>query len=243
MPALREALRPCPFCGSRENEADRTCLRVTPDPQRYFAVSCWCGASGPVKDSEEEAIKSWNNRNLSDRQLVWNPFGSSMNRVSLDFKGNLKSIPLPTILQMLVSDNKTGILQFTQGEKRRAICLKDGKIVAGSGQPGLQLGQILFKKGLISPPELLQVLDKAKQAGMRIGEMLLKMGYISQDNLKELIRQQIREVVFDLLCWAEGDFQYQDCSVEFNDQLIDDVNAFQLLLESSARKDELLVAG
>jgi hypothetical protein len=144
---------------------------------------------------------------------------------------------------MLVSDNKTGVLQFTQGEKRRAICLKDGKIVAGSGQPGLQLGQILFKRGLISPQELLQVLDKAKQAGMRVGEMLVKMGYISQDTLKELIRQQIREVVFDLLNWGEGDFQYQDCSVEFNDQLIDDVNAFQLLLESSARKDELLVAG
>ena len=161
----------------------------------------------------------------------------------MDFGGNLKSIPLATILQMLVSDNKTGILQFTQGEKRRAICLKDGKIVAGSGQPGLQLGQILFKKGLISPQELLQVLDKAKQAGMRVGEMLLKMGYISQETLKELIRQQIREVVFDLLGWAEGDFQYQDCSVEFNDQLIDDVNAFQLLLESTVRKDELLVVG
>ena len=76
-----------------------------------------------------------------------------------------------------------------------------------------------------------------------IGEMLLKMGYISQDTLRELIHQQIREVVFDLLSWGEGDFEYQDCSVEFNDQLIDNVNAFQLLLESTVRKDELLVAG
>ena len=243
MTDLKESLRPCPFCGSAEYEADRVCLKTIPDSQNYYSVVCWCGTSGPIKESEKEAIKAWNTRDYADRQTVWNPFNSSKNVVALDFKGNLKSIGLSTILQILSSDNKTGILQFTNGDKRRAICLKEGKIIAGSGQPGLQLGQILYHKGLISAEALLQVLDKAKKAGKRVGEMLLALGYLNEDTLKELIHQQVREVVFDLLGWTEGDFHYQDCLVEFDDLVVQDINAIQLLLESAVRKDEWAAAG
>lgn len=242
MADLNESLKPCPFCGSGEHEADRTCLKVLVDSQNFYSVVCWCGTSGPVRDSKREAIKAWNTRDYAERQAVWNPFDSSKNIVSLDFKGNLKSIGLPTILQILSSDNKTGILQFSNGEKRRAIYLKEGKIIAGSGQPGLQLGQILYQKGLISPEVLLRVLDKAKQSGKRLGEMLLTLGYINEDTLKKLIHHQIREVVFDLLGWTEGDFHYQECLVEFDDPVVEDINAIQLLLESAMRKDEWAAA-
>lgn len=243
MTDLKESLRPCPFCGSGEHDVDRTCLKVVPDSQKYYSVVCWCGTSGPIRDSEKEAIRAWNKRDHFKGQPFRNPFDSSKNVVSLDFKGNLKSIGLSSILQILSSDNKTGILQFSNGQKKRAICLKEGKIIAGSGQPGLQLGQILYQKGLISPEGLLQVLDKAKKSGKRMGEVLLALGYISQDTLKELILHQIREVVFDLLGWTEGDFHYQDCLVEFDDPVIGDVNAVQLLLESALRKDERAATG
>ena len=243
MTDLKESLRPCPFCGSTEHEADRTCLRTIQDSQSYYSVVCWCGTSGPVRESEKEAITAWNKRDFSDRQAVWNPFDSSKKMVALDFKGNLKSIGLSTILQILSLDNKSGILQFTNGQKRRAICLKEGKIIAGSGQPGLQLGQILYQKGLISPEDLLEVLDKAKKAGKRVGQMLLALGYLKEDTLKELIRHQVREVVFDLLGWTEGDFHYQDCLVEFDDLVVQDINAIHLLLESAVRKDEWAALG
>jgi Lar family restriction alleviation protein len=243
MTALKESLKPCPFCGSAEHRADRTCLKAIHDSQGFYAIICWCGTSGPARESEKEAIKAWNRRDYSDRQAVWNPFDVSKEVVTLDFKGNLKAIGLSTILQMLSSENKTGILQFTNGQKRRAICLKKGKIIAGSGQPGLQLGQILYQRGLISPEALLQVVAKAKKAGKRMGEMLLALGYINEDTLKELIYYQVREVVFDLLGWTEGDFHYQDCLVEFDDLVVQDINAIQLLLESAVRKDEWVATG
>lgn len=243
MTDLKESLRPCPFCGSAEDDADRTCLRTIQDSQSYYSIVCWCGTTGPVKESEKEAIRAWNTRDYSDRQAVWNPFDASKKVVDLDFKGNLKSIGLFTILQILSSDNKSGILQFTNGQKRKAICLKKGKIIAGSGQPGLQLGQLLYQRGLISPEALLQVLDKAKKAGKRVGEMLLALGYLNEDTLKELIHHQVREVVFDLLGWTEGDFHYQECQVEFDDLVVQDINAIQLLLESAVKKDEWAATG
>ena len=171
MTDLKESLRPCPFCGSAEHEADRVCLKTIPDSQNYYSVVCWCGTSGPIKESEREAIKAWNARDYADRQAVWNPFNSSKNVVALDFKGNLKSIGLPTILQILSSDNKTGILQFTNGHKRRAICLKEGKIIQEADNQAFSWDK--------SSEALLQVLDKAKKAGKRVGEMLLALGYLS----------------------------------------------------------------
>ena len=243
MTDLKESLKPCPFCGSGEHEADKNCLKILPDSQNFYSVVCWCGTSGPVRDSTREAVKAWNTRDSNERQAVWNPFDSSKDSAALDFKGNLRSIGIPTILQMLSSDSKSGILQVSNGKKKRAICLKDGKIIAGSGQPGLQLGQILYQRGLISPEVLLEVLDEAKKSGKRVGEVLLSSGYVNEDTLKELIHQQIREVVFDLLDWTEGDFLYQDCLVEFNNTVVEDLNAIKLLLESTVMKDEWAATG
>ena len=73
--------------------------------------------------------------------------------------------------------------------------------------------------------------------------MLLDLGYLSEDTLKELILYQVREVVLDLLGWTEGDFHYLDCLVEFDNLVVQDINAVQLLLESAARKDERAAAG
>ena len=97
MADLKGSLRPCPFCGSVEYEADRVCLKTIPDSRDYYSVVCWCGTSGPIKESERETIKAWNTRYYADRQTGWNPFNLSRNVVALDFKGNLKSIGLPTI--------------------------------------------------------------------------------------------------------------------------------------------------
>jgi Lar family restriction alleviation protein len=239
----KELLQPCPFCGSGQHEADRNCLKILPDSQNFYYVVCWCGTRGPLRDSKRDAVQAWNTRDASERRAVWNPFASATEVIALDFKGNLRSISIPTLLQILSSDNKSGILQVINGKKRRAICLKQGKIIAGSGQPGLQLGQILYQKGLISAELLLRVLDEAKKSGKRVGEMLLALGYINEDTLKELIHHQIRQVVFDLLHWTEGDFLYQDCLVEFDNTVVEDLNAIQLVLESAVMKDEWAATG
>lgn len=57
-----DKLKPCPFCGSKQNR-----LFVERDEVGWFFVSCapsdnGCGASGPGAIYEKEAIEAWNRR-------------------------------------------------------------------------------------------------------------------------------------------------------------------------------------
>lgn len=242
MADLESILEPCPFCQTEENGDDKTQMSVTESSEGYFAVVCWCGGSGPIMDSKREAIEAWNSRGPSDSNQVWDPFDSSKYKDSVSFKGNLKSLALSTILQILSTDNRTGVLHFIQGQATRAISLKNGKIVAASGRKGQRLGQILYGRRLITQAQLQEGLEKAKKENKRLGEVLLDLDYIDEDSLKELIRYQIQEAVLDISLWVEGDFEYRDCPLEFDERSVDDINTMRIILETAVKKDEWAAA-
>jgi Lar family restriction alleviation protein len=242
MADLNGNLKPCPFCGAQQYDEHRIGLRLAKSSVGYVAVLCSCGGSGPIENSEEEAIKGWNARNSSNQSLPRYPFDFSESATAVDLKGNLRSLGLSTILQILSSEGKTGVLCFAQGQATRAICFKDGKIVAASGKEGQRLGQILYDKGLISREKLQEALTKAKGAGKRLGEILLDLDYITEANLKELVRYQILEALLDISLWTEADFEYRECPVEFDERGIHDINTMGIILQAAARKDERAAA-
>ncbi|MGB5923148.1 MAG: DUF4388 domain-containing protein [Syntrophobacteria bacterium] len=235
---LEKGLKPCPFCETKENGDDKIRMHLAENSEGYFTVVCWCGGSGPIMESKRTAIEAWNARGPDDRQRVQYPFDSSECSNPVGFRGNLKSVALPTILQILSTDNRTGVLHFEQGQTVRAICLKDGRIVAASGRERQRLGQILYDRGLISQEQLEEALEKTKEEKKRLGEVLLDLEYINEDSLKELIRYQIQEAVLDISLWAEGDFEYRDCQMEFDERGVDDISTMRIVLEAAARKDE-----
>ena len=69
-----EELKPCPFCGKKDNLRVATEKEITGDDHGltdYFAVYCGntcmdigCHATGGYSNSEEGAIARWNRRDL-----------------------------------------------------------------------------------------------------------------------------------------------------------------------------------
>ncbi len=234
---MSSELYPCPFCGSPEWEGDKQRLSLVSDNSSYV-IYCLCGSSGPVKDSKEEAIAAWNNREGCDRRSRWNPFRVPRNDFGVGLNGSLKSMGIATLLQLLSLDNKTGILQFNRGQLKSAICFRNGQIVAASGDQWKRLGEMILSAGLIPAEKVEQAVAVAKKSGKRLGEVLLSLGYISHDTLRRLIRQQIRDAVLDLFLWREGDFEYQDCDVDFDQRGIGETNLMELILEGVKRVDE-----
>lgn len=238
----KKDFKSCPFCGAKEYGEKRERLRITSTSNGYFAVVCFCGAAGPVRNNEKRAIEAWNTRDSSDHSLPQSQECNADSTTAAGFKGNLKSLGLSSVLQVLSAESRTGVLYFTQGQEVRALCFQDGKIVAASGKEGHRLGQILSGKGLITQEQLQEALQKASEAGKRVGEVLLDLGYVSEGNLKELVRYQIREALFDISLWIEGDFEYRDCEVEFDERGISDINLMRIILETAVRKDEQAAA-
>ena len=238
MSTQEKDLESCPYCGAVGYGDEEERLRLTSTSNGHFAISCSCGATGPIRDSEQRAIEAWNTRDHSKPDLSQQPFNSSIGKAEVGIKGNLKTLGLSTILQILSSENKTGVLQFGQGNRVRSIYLRNGKIVAASGRAGQRLGQILYGKGLISQEQLQEALDRARETDRRVGEVLLDLGYLEEDGLKELIRYQIREAVLEISLWVEGDFEYRDCLLEFDERGVEDFSTMAIILEAAVRRDE-----
>ena len=232
----------CPFCDASEYGDEGVRLRLVSTSNGYYAVTCYCGAAGPIRDSEEKAIEAWNRRDFSGGDAAPNLFSSSFTLGQVGLRGDLQSFDFSMVLQVVSKGEKTGVLYFRQGEEVRALHLRAGNIIAASGKEGLRLGQIGCGKGLICQEQLQEVLIEAKKTGRRMGEVLLDLSYMNEDDLKELIRHQIREIVLEISYWKEGDFEFRDYPVEFDERGIEDINIMRIILEAAVRRDERAAA-
>src|SRR5688572_32150468 len=65
-------------------------------------------------------------------------------------KGPLIDLPVPEILQHLKLSHATGILTLVAGGGRKALYMRDGRVVfASSNLPNDRLGEILLREGKI----------------------------------------------------------------------------------------------
>jgi hypothetical protein len=181
-------------------------------------------ASTSVPSSNQKLVEPLNRRNQSDSQLVLNPFGAAIGDIPVSLKGDLNSFGFQTVLKTLSIEKKSGIVLLSRGRARRALCLKQGNVIAASGSSMFRLGQIIFDVGLISREKLEEAVKKAKKCEKRLGEVLLDEGYISKSILQGLIQHQIQKIVNGLSRWKEGRFEYHECSIEFGDRGITDPN-------------------
>ena len=55
-------LKPCPFCDWGVPPIVRWDMRNFRQRGRYCRVVCTCGAKGPDRESEAEAVAAWNHR-------------------------------------------------------------------------------------------------------------------------------------------------------------------------------------
>ena len=192
----------------------------------------------PEEHGPEEEVEPPETGDDFDDHMHWNPFRFAEIPEAADLKGKLKSLGLSGIFQVLSLEHKSGVLHFIREKSGRAICFRNGKIIAATGSEWLRLGQILRNKRLISWQSLEEALDKASDSNKRLGEVLLDLALISNDILKDTVRFQIQQTVSDLASWSEGEFEYRDCSVDFDDRSVDEFDIRPLIFEASRRADE-----
>jgi hypothetical protein len=158
------------------------------------------------------------------------------------FKGSLKSLNLTTVLQILASEGKTGVLEIFREQTKSSIYFKRGKIVAAStGQKELRIGQILCDRGLISRETLRQVLIKARNTKRPVGEVVVSLGFVSLMALKEIVRRLCREAVLHVFLWEEGTFEFQEGPVSFDETMTEAIDPVEIILEAARRMGEWAV--
>jgi len=152
-------------------------------------------------------------------------------------RGQLTQLALPEILQHLRLTNATGVLSLVSGGARKALYLKNGRVVfASSNLPNDRLGEILIREGKITVEEY-EASIKAITKGKRQGKVLVEMGALSPKDLWEGVQTQVREIVFSIFQWEEGQFHFEESSLPDKEKITVDLDVMNLILEGVRRVD------
>jgi len=152
-------------------------------------------------------------------------------------KGQISELPLPDILQHLRVARATGILSLVSGGARKAVYLSEGRVVfASSNLPNDRLGEILIHEGKITVEEY-EASIKAISKGKRQGKALVEMGALSPKDLWEGVQFQVKEIVYSIFQWDEGQFHFEESSLPEKERITVDLDIRDLILAGLRRVD------
>src|SRR5260370_21721282 len=155
--------------------------------------------------------------------------------VPAGLRGQVPELPLPAILQHLRLSRSTGVLSLVSGGARKALYLKDGRVVfASSNLPNDRLGEILIREGKITVDEY-EASIRAITKGKRQGKVLVEMGALSPKDLWEGVQAQVREIVFSIFLWDEGQFHFEESTLPDKERITVDLDILILILERVRR--------
>lgn len=160
----------------------------------------------------------------------------------MNLQGKFEGQNLTGIFQMLYNDQCTGFLRVTSDEKESRVFFDQGTIIyASSSLKKTRLGFLMVHAGAISKNQLKESLAAAKTEKLSLGKILVDRGHISLQTLEKFTTKQVEEIIYDLLFWKKGDFEYKDAKINLKGMIATQLNPMKLILEASRRMDEMSV--
>ena len=161
----------------------------------------------------------------------------------MPIRGPLRELGIHDVFQLLDLGRKTGVLTITSALRQNegTIWFENGAVVAASihSNPH-RIGELLLHAGKIGEEDLLRA-SAMQQDGdsRRMGEILVHIGAVNRRDLEHLVRAQVEEVVFTVLGWSEGWFQFDEgVPAEIPRDATIRIATEALLMEGARRIDE-----
>jgi hypothetical protein len=161
--------------------------------------------------------------------------------------GDLRTLSLSDLLQLVSTSGKTGMLSLSRpkgsvsGEiqKREIYFLKGNVIYATSlGSEDELLGNLILRKRKISQADLDRAISLQKFSPKRLGTVLLEMGLLSREELAECLKYQIEEIIYNLFGWTFGEFVFWEGKLPPQEQITTQINTMNMIMEGTRRIDE-----
>ncbi len=153
--------------------------------------------------------------------------------------GNLRTMPVPELLQWLAAGRSTGTLVVGNGAVERQICFQGGEIIAaGSSDPREYLGHFLVSHGFISEPQLSAAMAQQDLTRVLLGKILVKSGFVSPADLGRMLELKAREGIYDLFTWRDGEFHFDQGRLPAYEMEPMTIAVTDVTLEAIERLDE-----
>ena len=164
----------------------------------------------------------------------------------MSFKGDLSTIGLAEVFQMISMSQKEGTLIVKDHDSRKSIYFGPNgvRLLSTGRRKGHRLGDMLLRAGKVTQEQIDNALENSRIQKRMLGEILVEAGAVTEPEIDQVVREQIEEEIYDLFLWRKADFEFiegppgegltdADSNVT---RLAFDVNG--LLLEAVRRADE-----
>ncbi len=157
--------------------------------------------------------------------------------------GNLRDFALHDFLYLVAHGNKSGSLWLHSAGDEARLYFEQGKLLSVL-QPrrAERLGELLLRLGKITLAQLHAALEAQKaNRGMLLGTLLVEHGAISEADLQSSVQMFIERVVYDLITWREGVFEWHVGQLPTPDQIQTPVPLAveNMVMEGVRRADEM----
>lgn len=126
-------------------------------------------------------------------------------------QGSLGAFKLSDVLTFLNASKKTGTLTLISGRRSSFVLFTNGSVVfAGSDQEKLRLSAILLRKRRITKEQHSRIDTLMKSAHGRFGELAIEEGLFNEERLRDFLKVQVSEVIYDAFVWDNGHFTFHE---------------------------------
>jgi hypothetical protein len=126
-------------------------------------------------------------------------------------QGSLSAFKVADVLTFLSMSRKTGTLTLTTDDRvSRAVFTNGALVYAEADQDKLRLGSILLRKKRISREQLDRIDQQMRREGTRFGEIAIEQGLLTTDEIRDFLKVQVSEVIYDSFVWTDGTFSFDE---------------------------------
>jgi len=123
--------------------------------------------------------------------------------------GDISSVPIGEILQVLQMQRQTGTLEVSNGKMEVSIALRDGLVdmaQARKAAPEFLLGRYFLDLGVLDAHQLSAAVQEAAAAKALLGNVLVQKRLVSESDLRTALIRQTSETIYEVLRWQRGWF-------------------------------------
>lgn len=134
--------------------------------------------------------------------------------------GSLKDFNLADIFQLIAQQGKSGILHIKSGRFIMRVYFFNGSIVRSEvfegGKPVDILLNMLLRANVITNKGFQYIIDKRGKSLRRTEDILLDENFVSREDLVLFIRLKNNELLYKLMGWKEGEFEFEPAEISIN---------------------------
>lgn len=155
-------------------------------------------------------------------------------------QGSLAHFYPTEVLQLLGLAHADGRLALERGTERADLFLERGRpVFARSNGQTVRAGQLLVHRGLLSAEDLEAALAAQQDhPGERLGAWLVARGAITHEQLEDAVRDTLRRIVYGVLLWRDGRFQFYPGERVADEDIQLDLDVDRLILEGLRHADQ-----